>query len=438
MQQVSSASVVNILRNTLNYVDTRLTDHGRRVSYLVYRMLLKQDKWSPAQLRDMCMLAMLHDIGAYKTEEISQMIRFETEEVWDHSIWGYLFLLHFSPLADLSPAILYHHADYDSIPLEEVEPLCVDLAQIINITDRADTYEFLEEEHSRKELFVFFDSLRDTRYRSDIVDLFQSVHTQELEPGDIDADMGYFHVMHETPFDQAAIDAYLQMDILSIDFRSQNTATHTITTSACSRELARLMGLDSTVMQQISTGALLHDLGKTGIPVEILEFPGRLSAQAMRIMKRHVIMTESILSGNVDESTLHIAVRHHEKLDGTGYPRGLQADDLTTGDRIVAVSDIFSALYEQRSYKRHYPKERILGILNQMAEDGLVDKTVVQAVNTHFDELAEKIESVRDPIAKKYAVLQSAFDDYKLRFDPKNAKSTRKPRHPHDDQYSHL
>ena len=81
------------------------------------------------------------------------------------------------------------------------------------------------------------------------------------------------------------------MLIYIIDFRSRHTVTHTITTTNISYELGRRMNLDSDYLDKIVCGALLHDVGKVGVPVEILEYPGRLSPQAMNVMRKHVDIT---------------------------------------------------------------------------------------------------------------------------------------------------
>lgn len=415
MQAITNASAVNILRNTLNFVDARLTDHGMRVSYMVFRMLRRHGRYSAGELRDMALLAMLHDIGAYKTEEIDEMMRFETEDVWDHAIWGYLFLTYFSPLSALAPAILYHHAAPAAMP--ELSPLHRDLAQFINIADRADVFD-QQLPDGRARFLAHTHAGRDTRYRGDVIDLFYTANPRSPTVGEIAADTEYWRVMHDTHYSAEALDAYLRLDVLSIDFRSPNTATHTITTSVCSRELAAYMSLPPEETSMISTGAMIHDLGKTGIPVEILEFPGKLSPKAMDIMKRHVDMTEQILRDNIDDALLHIAIRHHEKLDGSGYPRGLRGNALTLPDRIVAVSDIVSALYEVRSYKQPYPKGRILGIIGAMAGQGLIDRKVVRVITAHFDEISAKIDAVRDPILEQYELLQQSFIALQSRLNP--------------------
>lgn len=434
MPLLDNAAIVTIMHNTLNYVDTRLTDHGKRVSYMVYRMLAHQAKYTGTQLRDITLLAMLHDIGAYKTEEIDQMVRFETEEVWDHSIWGYLFMMHFSPFQAMAPVILYHHTPYEKIL--DIDSQVQEIAQIINIADRADTYT-LENHISREGLYAFLAAERGKQYRSDVVDLFMAAHPEPVTMAEISADQGYYQALHGIPFDDAAIWALLTMNVLAIDFRSDNTAAHTITTSACSQAIATHMQLEADTVEKITTGAMLHDLGKTGIPVEILEYPGRLSPQAMKIMKRHVVMTEAILAGNVDDTLLRIAVRHHEKLNGDGYPRGLTAKELTMPERIVAVADIVSALYETRSYKKGYEKQEILAIIDRMVSDQMIDPTIVDVIHTHFEAITGHIEATREPILQHYEALQQEFDMLKNRYDPASEKDLTSGGF-HDDGYRHL
>ena len=95
------------------------------------------------------------------------------------------------------------------------------------------------------------------------------------------------------------------------------------------------------------------------IPLDILESPGRLEEKDMRVMRAHVRITEMILSGLVDEEVLEIAARHHEKLDGTGYHKGLTEKDLTLPQQIAAVADMLSALYGKRSYKDSFDSGKI-------------------------------------------------------------------------------
>jgi HD-GYP domain-containing protein (c-di-GMP phosphodiesterase class II) len=154
---------------------------------------------------------------------------------------------------------------------------------------------------------------------------------------------------------------------------------------------------------------LLHDLGKVAIPVEILENPGRLNDQEMEIMRRHVVFTGQILRGRVDERLERIAFRHHEKLDGSGYPLGLRGEDLTFEERLVAITDILSALCGARSYKNAFPKAKALAILSDMAGSGLVDAVITQNIIDNYDFLVKEIEKATLPVTANYDNLLTEY-----------------------------
>lgn len=215
-------------------------------------------------------------------------------------------------------------------------------------------------------------------------------------------DEEFKYLLSSLPFTQEEVKEYLKMVICTIDFRSRHTVTHTMTTTSISYEMALCMGMAEEEITNIVRGVLLHDLGKIGIHVEILEYPGKLSPQAMNIMRNHVTITEEILGTDVDETTKRIALRHHEKLDGSGYPRKLTGKDQTKGERIVAVADIVSALIGTRSYKEAYPRERVVGIIRKMRDDGLVDRESVDCIEANYGKIIENTLIRCQPILDAY------------------------------------
>ena len=169
--------------------------------------------------------------------------------------------------------------------------------------------------------------------------------------------------------------------------------------------------------------AMLHDLGKIGIPVEILEFPGKLSPQAMRVMRTHVDLTEHILGTNVSARVRDIALRHHEKLDGSGYPRGLNAESLDMPQRIVAVADIISALTGTRSYKDAFSKEKTVFILEDMAEKGLIDSVIVSMFVENYDTIMGAVRQRSQPILDKYHEMQRQYQVLERRMEDRNSQA---------------
>ena len=215
-------------------------------------------------------------------------------------------------------------------------------------------------------------------------------------------DEKFKNLLGSLPFTKEEVKNYLRMVICTIDFRSRHTVTHTMTTTSISYELALRMGMSEREITSIVRGALLHDLGKIGIPVEILEYPGRLSPQAMHIMRTHVNITEEILGTDVDETTKRIALRHHEKLDGSGYPGKLAGRDLTKGERIVAVADIVSALTGTRSYKDAYPKEKVVSIIEGMRRENTIDAECVSCMVADYEGIMEHTLQRCQPILDAY------------------------------------
>jgi response regulator RpfG family c-di-GMP phosphodiesterase len=169
------------------------------------------------------------------------------------------------------------------------------------------------------------------------------------------------------------------------------------------------MGADDNELEIIKTGAMLHDIGKIGMPLHILESPDRLNDADMEVMRTHVEITEKILEGSVDNDIMRIAVKHHEKLDGSGYPNRLKIKDIDFFDRIVSVADIFSALCGARSYKNAYPKEKIVGILNDMSANNLLDPGMVALSIKHFDTIIEAVNREANPVIQIYNEMNEEY-----------------------------
>ena len=138
------------------------------------------------------------------------------------------------------------------------------------------------------------------------------------------------------------------------EFRDTETGNHIIRMARYSRMIARLIGLSQDEAETIELAAPLHDIGKIGIPDHILLKPGRLTQDESREMRLHPVIGYEILkdspSGYLRMGAL-IALGHHEKFDGSGYPHGLVGDHIPLAARIVAVADVFDALTSVRPYK---------------------------------------------------------------------------------------
>lgn len=398
---INKAEIVEIVRCALSKIDPRLMEHGERVGYIAAKICEQSESRSDINLSKLFILCVLHDIGAYKTDEIDDMVRFETEAQFDHSLYGYLFIKNTIHLSEYAEAVLYHHTDYSSKVMKTCP--CAAYAQLIYLADRADILmnsgkgdlsairahsgskfspEFVDALFRAEEKYGMSKKIADGSYIETVNELISSVEISGFETMD-----------------------YLKLLVYAMDFRSPYTVTHTADTTIISVETGKLMALSEHELQSLYLGAFLHDIGKIAIPHSILEKPGELTAKEYAAVQKHITEGENILRGVVNDEICDIALRHHEKLDGSGYFRGLTAEQLTLPQRILAVADIMSALTQQRSYKEAYPKDKVIGILRGMRDSGKLCPRVIDTVCENYDTIIGNAKISHDPVKVLYTQL---------------------------------
>jgi HD-GYP domain-containing protein (c-di-GMP phosphodiesterase class II) len=209
-----------------------------------------------------------------------------------------------------------------------------------------------------------------------IVDLFLGISSREELWLDLSSPRLYSILLHSGPLRGAEIDYDNIFSIASlfrntIDFKSRFTATHSTGVAECAVMLSRLFGLTETEVKQMEIAGYLHDLGKLAVPN----------------------FTYSVLNtvGGLD----HIAewaAFHHEKLDGTGYPFHVGPEKINTGARIMAASDIFTAIAEDRPYRKGMERKKIETILMSQVENNALDKKIVNLLIENFEEIASNVK----------------------------------------------
>jgi putative nucleotidyltransferase with HDIG domain len=158
------------------------------------------------------------------------------------------------------------------------------------------------------------------------------------------------------------------------------TFYHSVNTSALALSVGRHLGYERTPLLQLGTGMLLHDIGKTLIPIEILNKPGRYEAHEFEIMKQHVLRGAEILSSTTGLTDMFLkpTLEHHERVDGTGYPHHRSIIDLSQFGLIAAIVDIYDAVTSDRCYHKGKTPHDTLQFLYQLGTQGHVDGTLVQ------------------------------------------------------------
>ena len=159
----------------------------------------------------------------------------------------------------------------------------------------------------------------------------------------------------------------------ALDLRDNETAGHSDRVTELTLQLAAQMGVSEEDLEHIRRGALLHDIGKMGIPDSILLKPGRLTDEEWQTMQRHPLYAYELLYPiEFLRPALAIPLCHHEKWDGSGYPHGLKEEQIPLAARIFAVADVWDALRSDRPYRPAWPFER-------------VREYILNGAGTHFD-----------------------------------------------------
>lgn len=177
------------------------------------------------------------------------------------------------------------------------------------------------------------------------------------------------------------------------EYRDNETGMHIIRMSRYSRLLALKAGMSADEANLLLLAASMHDIGKIGIPDAVLLKPGKLDKSEWEIMTRHVEIGASIIGDDTSElmqMAYTVALMHHEKWDGTGYPNGLAGEEIPLVGRIVAIADVFDALCSERPYKLAWPLDKVLGHMRSDAGQHFDPRLV-----TLFMEIIPEVQAIQ-------------------------------------------
>lgn len=404
-EAINFKEIFNSLSIALDFTYSGLSGHHRRVAYMALR-LAKKMRLPDDVIKNIYISSIIHDIGAISLHEKTLLSHLEVEDPYTHSEKGCRMVEGINMLSPAGYIIKCHHDAWkgrnpsglsgNGIPLE---------SRIINAVDRLDilldrnTYSILDQADA------ILERLKDISGKIIDPDIFAELRDLASSEGfwfDLDYEFLPELLDRQLAGYEFHIDSSLVHDISSlfakvIDSKSRFTHRHSRMVAAAASELARISGFGPGETQKMVVAGLLHDLGKLSIPDEILEKQGKLSPAEYRVIKKHVYYTHRILDGiSGFEEINRWASYHHEKLDGSGYPFRLSEDSIPTGSRIMAVSDVFAALAEDRPYRLGMPREKVIGILNNMIDGGL-DRHLVKLLEEnygHFESLLQR----QDPL----------------------------------------
>lgn len=197
-----------------------------------------------------------------------------------------------------------------------------------------------------------------SQFMVDVADIFTSlIRRRQMEEttriGRLETQMARNEIIHKLG--------------VAAEFRDTETGLHVLRMSQYARVIAQTMGYDEETCTLIEMAAPMHDVGKIGIEDRILRKPGKLTDEEFETMKQHPIIGGRILEGDdpLIRMGREIALTHHEKWDGGGYPNGLRGEEIPLSGRVCAVADVFDALTTRRPYKEPWPMEKAIAFITE-------------------------------------------------------------------------
>ncbi len=401
-----SLSEVTDLANPL------IAQHQHRTAFIALELAKYADLESEITQK-IFTAALLHDIGAVSVEEKIAVHNFEAVSEDIHTIRGELLLEEIPWLRNISKIVRNHHRNWNTWEegLEDQVAMCSQIILLADYVERLiDRNKYIL--HQSNDIVEIIKKLSDTVINKKIVNCFVELSKREDFWLDLTSSRVQSLLLNNGQFKNVQIGledisliSNLYRDL--IDFKSRFTATHTSGVSECAVKISEFFGLSEVDVKSMRIAGNFHDIGKLIIPSNILEKPGKLTNSEYAIIRCHTYHTFKTLDsiGGL-QRIAEWAAYHHEKLDGSGYPFHLVNEDICTGSRIMTVADIFTAISEDRPYRKGMDKDSIYKVIKTQADQKSLDKRIVEV-------LFDNYETINIQVKAKQA---KALDFYEKRF----------------------
>jgi putative nucleotidyltransferase with HDIG domain len=381
-------------------------EESERTAYIAVSIALQGHLEQSMPVQDILLLSLFSNIGSYRfiLPNFTSSINDIMERNYTYS---YYFLKYMSPFGSNTKFLLFFNSRYNPLLAQKI--IQAEYAHLIFFATRVESY-------LRKNNYLYnpedIAALDPAESGPDYVKLFLEADKQRNIVNNI-RDDSFLTMIDEwsrsISYDYNDTFKLVKMLIYIMDFKSTATVTHTINTSCLAAAIGQRMHCTPQEIDELYTAGILHDIGKMAIDSRLLEYPAKLSAEDMEIMRTHVEEGISIFHKIIPLKIESVASRHHEKLDGSGYPGKLSAKDLSLQDRILTAADITSALTDIRSYKESFPKEKTVRIITEMAESGQLDSEVTECITGGFDSLKNEIETRGKLLAAEFGLISAEF-----------------------------
>ena len=403
-------SLLGALARALNLINPALENHHERTAYFSY-FIAQELGFAEEELHTIVYAALLHDIGSIILEERASIEEIETN-ARKYAYIGARMIRDLPGFEEIANVIEYCQTDWQTLTEEALIGgsgclQCARHAAIIHFGDFLSTCLDPDQPilNQVPRICRMVEKYRGTEFMPEAVDALLRI--KDLEVMWLDAAHNPSFLMAFTgDFHRISLQKTAQLTRLMsriIDYRSAFTAMHSAGVAASARELARLSGMSEEDCLKMEIAGNLHDVGKLVVPRSILEKNGKLDDAEFSVIREHSYYTRLVLM-DIDgfEEIANWAGFHHEKHNGRGYPFHIDRNELDLGSRIMAVADIFSAITEDRPYRKGMPREQVIRVLRENVEREAIDGELVELLIAHFDEVdAERAKNSHEA-GKRY------------------------------------
>lgn len=389
------------LSTALDFVGVDEIHHGKRVA-LMAACIAEDLGWSPERRDDLLLAGMLHDCGVSRDRE-HRMLTASLE--WDgaeaHCIRGEGYLRACPPLAHLAPLVRWHHTRWEHLPGAGIAPDDRWGTNLICLADRVDVLvaPYVAAATLRSEILWEFPDViariagfSGTMFAPELVAAFAATANREsfwlaLDPVYVDDGVADRIRPHGTRIMSSPdILAIARLLAQSVDAKSTYTLEHSTRVAGIARYLAEAAGFAEQSLDRIEIAALLHDIGKVRVSEDIIDKPAPLTREEWAQVRRHSFDSAHILRKVFPgEPIADWASKHHENLEGTGYPYREHAEDIPPEARLISVADIFQALSQDRPYRDRLGAAEVLARLQAMQKGRRIDGAMVDLLRVHLD-----------------------------------------------------
>ena len=414
---LSSGQIIHIANKMLSELNPSLVEHNKRTAYIAF--LISQNLKFPERFSrtNLVVLSLFHTIGFFRPDIIQKFYELDqidnnenAEELREVYVFSSFYLQYMTPLKYDAAALVNFDKDYIA-----GESFVYRSAAYREIIYFASKISFYLEKNPNMPLPKDLNELAPNKFNPLVVNAFEKMNKDDFVVNKIktkEFESYLSNIINTFYFSQESNQKVQKILVYFLDLKSTATFKHAINTACFAISLGIRMNLTDEELQVLFTSALLHDVGKISIPVRILEFPGKLTQEQFEVMKKHVLYSKQIIQDYVPEAVVEAVYRHHEKLNGSGYPEHLTADSLNKVQRVITTADILSALLDSRSYKNEYTKEKTFKILATMTFDGEIDPCITEFIITDFDEILEELAYLQEDFKVNYNVVITKINDY--------------------------